>query len=98
MATDLDGDPLTFRLLEGTAGLVMNDQGQISWTPTLKQISSQPYRLTVRVEDGQGGADDETYLIAVTKALVNAAPEITSTPKHSATTGYIYTYHPVATD
>lgn len=69
--TDPDGDPLTFSLPLAPDGMTINaGTGVISWTPGTGQVGQRD--VTVRLEDGQGGIDFQTYIIDV--AAINEAP------------------------
>jgi PKD repeat protein len=71
-ATDPDGDPLTFALTTAPAGMSIDRAtGAIAWTPTAGQIGSQA--VAVRVTDGRGGTDTQSFTIAVGSAT-NTAP------------------------
>lgn len=63
-AIDIDGDTLTYRLVEAPNGATINaGTGLVNWTP---QVSGQ-YRFVIRVEDGQGGSADQAYNLDVTR-------------------------------
>src|SRR5262249_39910075 len=79
-ATDLDGDALTSSMAGAPAGLEIDPRsGLIRWTATDADVGD--HDLTVRVEDGQGGAAVQRWRIAVLPARPSLAPYITSTPR-----------------
>lgn len=85
---DNEGDELTFSLDAAPTGMTIDDEtGVISWTPT--QAGS--FSVTVKVKDGKGGSDDQSFSITVTGAT-SGAPDITSSPVTTATDGQAYSY------
>ena len=63
-ATDIDGDTLTYKLVEAPTGATINAAtGLVNWTP---QASGQ-YRFLIRVEDGHGGTADQAYNLDVVR-------------------------------
>lgn len=88
-----EGDELTFSLDAAPTGMTIDDEsGVISWTPT--QAGS--FSVTVKVKDGKGGSDEQSFTITVTGAATGA-PDITSSPVTTATDGQAYTYTVQAT-
>jgi hypothetical protein len=78
-ASDPDNDPLQYRMLQAPSGMVITQNGLISWTPaTVGHVSVQ-----FQVDDGRGGNVTQSYVITVSPA--NQPPRITSTPNTSAT-------------
>ncbi|RLE37980.1 hypothetical protein DRJ17_05345, partial [Candidatus Woesearchaeota archaeon] len=73
-ATNPDGDTLTFSLLQtpnGTGVMTINSvTGLIAWIPTNDQVGT--HYVTVKVDDGMGGNDTQTFNITVSD--VNVAP------------------------
>lgn len=67
--------------------------GVIIWSPGRNQIGS--HAVTVRVEDGRGGRDEQQFTLTVD---ANDPPTITSTPVTSATVGRPYQYDVNAAD
>src|SRR5262249_49206928 len=62
-ALDPDNDPLTYSLTTAPAGMTIDrNTGLITWTPT---YSLDPVSVTVRVEDGRGGFDTQSFAINV---------------------------------
>ncbi|MCI0682217.1 MAG: putative Ig domain-containing protein [Gemmataceae bacterium] len=63
-ATDPDGDPITFSLINNPpAGAAMDGQGNFTWTPTWAQLGA--YTLTARVVDSTGLADTKSFTVTV---------------------------------
>ena len=90
-ATDPDGDPLVYSLTVAPAGMDVDPAGEITWTPD----TAGDANVTVRVEDGRGGRDSQSYVITVVEPVL--PPVITSTPNTTATVDGLYQY-PVSVD
>jgi hypothetical protein len=61
-AADVDGDPVTFRLVEGPQGATVDrESGLLTWRP------SQPgsYHFVLRAEDGKGGSTAQSFDLQV---------------------------------
>jgi len=71
-ATDPNlGDRLTYSLPLATSGMTIDSgTGLIEWTPGAEQVG--PHDITVKVEDGQGGLDFQTFIMQV--APINLGP------------------------
>jgi RHS repeat-associated protein len=64
-ATDLDGDLLRYSLPLSAANMLIDPvTGLIQWTPT--STGTQP--VNVKVDDGQGGSDNQSFNITVSPA------------------------------
>src|SRR5207244_10723534 len=68
--------------------------GTVLSVPTAQQVGAQT--VTLRVRDGRGGVDLQSFQITVTQS--NTVPVITSTPKGSAVVGVPYQYQVLAQD
>ncbi|MEJ1929429.1 putative Ig domain-containing protein [Nostoc sp. NIES-2111] len=96
VANDPENDELTFSLGRKPAGMTIDDNGIIRWTPQSNQIGQQ--EVEVLVQDGQGAVTSQVYTIEVGTTAINTAPSITSTPVYIANTGSAYQYQVQATD
>ncbi len=95
LASDPDGDPISFVLDSGPAGMALNSiNGQLRWTPTDANLGPNPVSLSAH--DGQGGVATQDFTIVVTD--VNDAPAIVSAPVLVATEGSLYSYDVDAID
>ena len=95
VATDPNGDTLTFTLPTVPTGMSINSAtGLITWTPTAQQVGPQAVR--VRVTDPGNLSAEQAFTVTVTPG--NAAPSIISPPVTSATVGGPYQYAVMATD
>jgi Putative Ig domain len=97
-ATDPNADPLTYSLINPPAGMSVNTQGLLTWTPTAAQLGQSA--VQIQVSDGRGGVTTQQFGLDVVSAgsIVNHSPEITSTPTFTTNLGKTYSYQPVGTD
>ncbi|MEM1263492.1 MAG: Ig-like domain-containing protein [Pseudomonadota bacterium] len=96
IATDGDGDTLTYSLATAPVGMAIDSStGVVTWTPTQADIGDNP--VDILVDDGFGGSANQAFILNV-PAPTNETPAITSTPAFSAKTGLLYSYQVVATD
>lgn len=93
-AVDPDDDPITYSFLASPEGMSIDSlTGLITWNPGRDQIGT--HSVTVRVEDGHGGYDEQSFTLRVVE---NTPPEITSEAVVYATKGVAYRYDVEATD
>ncbi|MFO7992284.1 MAG: putative Ig domain-containing protein, partial [Thermoplasmata archaeon] len=94
-ATDPNGDGLTFSLTDRPTGMTIDaSTGEISWTPVDEDVGD--HSVTVRVIDGYGGWDEQSWTLTVVNT--NDAPVITSTPITNAVEDSMYQYNVSAED
>ncbi|QIZ73029.1 putative Ig domain-containing protein [Oxynema aestuarii] len=93
--TDSDGDPLTFNFLQSPAGMELDSQGRIIWTPTPSQFGSHP--ISLEVNDGED-TTTLSWTLNVSNQTVNRAPSITSTPNLITNLERVYQYQLVGFD
>ncbi len=97
VAYDPDGDPLSYRLDQGPAGMSITASGLLSYVPTSGQVGSQP--VTIAVSDGRGGEADQSFNLAVVLTGDNDLPVISSNPSTaSIPVGDAYQYQVVASE
>lgn len=94
VATDPDGDTITYSLRVAPAGMTLSAAGVISWTPTYIQAGT--HIVTVRVTDAKSFYTDHAFVVTV--ADVEQPPTITSTPPSFCLIGTTYSYQVTATD
>ncbi len=94
VATDPDGDALTYQLTQAPSGMTVSATGLIAWTPTAAQTG--PQSVSLDVTDGRGGKATQTFTVTV--AAANRPPVITSSAIGVGTAGSAYAYQVVATD
>ena len=96
VAYDKDGDPLSYVLVKGPAGMTMDaSTGVVSWMPT----PASPSRSTVvlQVYDAAGGYDTPTFTL--TANGTNRAPVLTALPSEiDGKEGQVLTIPVQATD
>lgn len=89
------GELLSFTLLEGPPGLVLDAVGrEIRWTPTQADVG--PVTVRWRVQDLAGAFSDSTWTLEVAER--NDAPHISSIPRTSAREDEPYDYQIAASD
>ena len=66
------------------------------WTPTAEDV--QEHTVTVVVDDGKGGVDEQSFVLDVRPSSARRDPQIISTPRTSARLGREYFYLVEATD
>ena len=93
VATDQDGDPLTYGLSVFPAAMAISSTGLVTWTPG----SSGTFAVTVRVTDGRGGSKTQSFNIVVASNGLppdpsTVAPTLDPTGANSffASTGFLY--------
>jgi RHS repeat-associated protein len=66
-AVDADNDPLTWSLTAGPTGMTIDSStGQMIWNAAAQDVG--PHDVTVRVDDGRGGFDTQSYVLNVLNA------------------------------
>jgi fibro-slime domain-containing protein/RHS repeat-associated protein len=96
-AVDPDNDPITYSLVAGPSGMSIDpNSGLLVWDPTAAQAGSYP--VTVRVADGRGGFDQQSFTLVVQNPAGNAPPVFQSNPPTRVLAGDAYTHTAVATD
>ncbi|WP_206758273.1 putative Ig domain-containing protein [Nostoc sp. FACHB-190] len=96
IANDPENDALTFSLGRAPAGMTIDSNGTVRWTPQASQVGQQ--EVEVLVTDEQGAVTSQIYTIEVGTNAINHAPSITSTPVYVANVGSAYQYQVQATD
>jgi hypothetical protein len=96
-ATDLEEDTLTYSLLTAPNGMTIEgNTGKISWTPGTNAVGN--YSISVQVNDGRGGIDQQDYTLSVIAPPPNRPPIITSIPVVDTRVTQEYQYKAIATD
>ena len=96
IASDRDGNPLSFNLLSAPEGMVMDELGRVVWSPTAEQFGV--HSVEIEVTDPEGGQAIQTFEIAATNRDSNSIPSITSVPDTRTNIEKLYTYQATATD
>ncbi len=90
-ASDVDGDTLVFALDSGPAGASITQGGLFTFSHPNGPAS---FQATVRVSDGQGGSDTETFDITVN----NVPPVLAAIGNKSVDEGSLLSFQATATD
>jgi len=94
VATDADGDTVTFSLEQGPVGLTVGSlSGQVQWPSAV--LGS--HLVVLAASDGRGGLARQSFTVNV-QAHGNSAPTITSNPSLIAEVGVAFEYVVTATD
>ncbi len=96
VATDPNHDVLTYSLPIAPAGMTVDADGLIRWTPTSAQLGPNFARL--EISDGRGAIVGQEFNVNVTTEFTNQPPIIVSNPTGSALVGDLYRYDAVASD
>ncbi|MGB0766316.1 MAG: Ig-like domain-containing protein [Phycisphaeraceae bacterium] len=70
VASDENGDALRYTLVDGPAGMTLDQTGLLTWTPGV----AGDYFVRIRVEDGRGGVDEQRFVLPVNET--NAGPTL----------------------
>ena len=91
-----EGQGSVYSLVEGPEWLSLADPsaGLLRGTPGLEDVGK--VTVTVRVDDGNGGTDEQSYSLNVIRP--NVPPEITSVPDTSTSEDSLYIYDVEAVD
>ncbi|MEW6442518.1 MAG: Ig-like domain-containing protein [bacterium] len=73
VASDPDGDPLDFAVVEGPKGLEIDSDGKISWRPPEQELGE--HTILISVKDSAGGEIVYTYSFVLAKEQPPAPPE-----------------------
>lgn len=96
VATDPNGDPLTYQLENPPPGMTIDAEGIVRWLPTSAQAVT--HTIGIRVADGRGGSAVQSFDLQVTAQATNTAPLITSNPPLVAIHEQAYRYNAQALD
>ncbi|MCL2622290.1 MAG: putative Ig domain-containing protein, partial [Planctomycetaceae bacterium] len=97
--TNPDGYTLTYSLDNESilCGMSIDQNGRIIWTPTIAQIESSPYVVTVSVSDGRGDPVTREFTINVVADTIRPNVILSAMPQ-KAKTGSDITLSVYATD
>lgn len=95
-AHDPNGDPLTYHLDDPPPGMTIDASGIIRWEPNANQLGGHP--VHIRVEDGRGESDVQSFLLEVVADAPNTPPRIVSPPHLTGVSGRSYVYDARAED
>lgn len=94
VATDPDGDHLTYTLVKGPKGASLDANGLFTWAkPSLGE-----HIVKLAVSDGKAQMEQSFTLVITDKAVINMPPQIVSDPAKDAVIDHSFNYQLVATD
>lgn len=96
LADDPNGDPLSYAVNKGPAGMAIDSHGILQWSPAGNV--GDIVDVVLKVSDGRGGDVLENFAIELLSQEKNNAPVITSNPSQTATDERPYRYSPAAFD
>ncbi|MCC9645102.1 FG-GAP-like repeat-containing protein [Rhodopirellula sp. JC740] len=96
-SVDREGDPLTYSLLTAPAGMtIVENTGEISWTPAAGQVGTQD--VVIQVSDGIGGAATQAFVVNVNAGAANLPPAVNSIAPRFGAVGTDFNYTLSASD
>jgi hypothetical protein len=97
-ATDADGDPLKFSIVNKPGWLVFNtSSGRLSAVPTSANVGTYS-NIVIKVSDGHTTVALPAFSIAVKSTSTNKPPKISGTPPTTGKVGVAYSFQPTASD
>jgi Putative Ig domain len=97
-ATDADGDPLKFSIVNKPGWLVFNTtSGRLSEIPTSANVGTYS-NIIIKVSDGHTTVSLPAFSITVKASTSNHAPKISGTPPTTGKVGVWYNFLPTASD
>lgn len=97
-ATDADGDPLKFSIVNKPGWLVFNTtSGRLSQVPTSANVGTYS-NIIIKVSDGKTTVALPAFSIAVKATSTNHPPKISGAPPTSGKVGVQYNFLPSASD
>lgn len=96
LGSDADGDPIAFNLVAGPAGMSVDSEGHLNWTPTAAQFGLN--NVTIQADDGRSGFSSRDFVIDVRSIAANTSPKLSSVPASFAVANRVYKYDVVAVD
>ena len=96
-AIDPDGDPLTYAIVDGPGGLIINSEtGALLWAASPDQVGENS--VTISADDGRGGVATQTFKIDVQPARDNATPLFATEAQTTIGANEVFTYQATALD
>jgi len=97
VASDSDGDPLSYALAQPVDGATLSSSGLLQWTPTAAEVTTPP-QFTAVVSDGRGASTTAgPVTVTVSTTATVSPPQFTSTPNGPAVVGLPYQYQATVT-
>ncbi len=97
-ASDADGDPLSFSIVNLPSWCSFNEStGQLSGTPDANDLGVYQ-EILISVSDGQASRSLSAFSLSVTQSGANSPPLINGSPTTSVEVGEVYSFTPSASD
>jgi len=94
VASDDDGDTITYELLTAPVGMTINSQGLVQWEPDYQSEGVHP--IEIAISDSAGAVSSQSFELVV--ANTNRLPQINSLPFTAAVVAFEYRYQINASD
>ncbi len=85
-----DSDQLSYFLDAAPSGMTIDENGVLMWDNIPANLTSYP--ITLRVEDGRGGVDAQSFDLQIVSENQNSAPLIVSNPPQFARVDQLLAY------
>ncbi len=96
-SVDAEYDRRKLSVVEGPAGVAVEDNHTVRWTPARTEVGNRS--IVLRLDDGNAnGTTDQRFIIRVLQPTGNAAPRFLSTPSMTGVVGRRYSYVPAVGD
>ena len=96
-AIDPDGDSLTYAIVDGPGGLIINSEtGALLWAASPDQVGQ--HTVTLSADDGRGGVATQTFKIDVQPARENSIPLFATEADTTMGANEVFTYLATALD
>ncbi|MCK4658814.1 MAG: fibronectin type III domain-containing protein [Phycisphaerae bacterium] len=97
LAGDLDGDPISYSLVDEPVGMMVSTSGLVEWVPDQNNVGMNTF--TVTLDDLNGGTNQESFIVHVAPTgTTGRLPEIVSQAPPEVAPAGSYSYQVLAVD